>query len=169
MAHNEEKYQIQANLRAGAHAPLAGYSAFKGRSILMIYTTCATADAVDKSNPSFANHAVAHCCKVWKKTFRESFAATESEVRATSNAAEAYRAAMPPLSTRDSCRDFIACVAQGMLLGAIPEKDGGKLLYAAQVALAAANVDRNSPDTSDPADSAPKRSRKSQDKRRSGR
>jgi len=132
----------------------------------MIYTTCATADAVDKSNPSFANLAVAHCCKVWKKTFRDTFAATESEVGATSNAAEAYRAALPPLSTRDSCRDFIACVAQGMLLGVIPEKDGGKLLYAAQVALAAANVERNLPDASGPSDSAPKRSRKPEDKRR---
>ena len=133
----------------------------------MIYSTGVTADAVDKSNPSFANLAVAHCCKVWKKTFRESFAATESEVRATSNAAEAYRAAMPPLSTRDSCRDFIACVAQGMLIGAISERDGGKLLYAAQVALAAANVERNLPDASGPSDSAPGRSRKSQHKRSS--
>jgi hypothetical protein len=135
----------------------------------MIYSTSATADAVDKSNPSFANLAVAHCCKAWKKTFRESFAAEGLEVRAASRAAEAYRAAMPPLSTRDSCRDFIACVAQGMLLGAIPEKDGGKLLYAAQVALAAANVERNLPDASDLSDSAPRRSRKPEDKRSSNR
>lgn len=47
-----------------------------------IYPTSVTADAVDKSNPSFANLAVAHCCKAWKKTFRDTFAATESEVRA---------------------------------------------------------------------------------------
>lgn len=76
---------------------------------------------------------------------------------------------MPPLSTRDSCRDFIACIAQGMLLGAIPEKEGGKLLYAAQVALAAANVERNLPDASGPSDAAPMRSRKPGDKRRSNR
>ncbi len=132
----------------------------------MIYSTRITADAVDKSSPSFANLAVAHCCKAWKKAFRESEAAGESDVRSNSKAAEAYRAAMPPLSTRDSCRDFIACVAQGMLLGAIPEKDGGKILYAAQVALAAANVERNLPDASDPSDSAPRRSRKPDDKRR---
>jgi len=134
-----------------------------------ICPTKVTADAFNKSNPSFANHAVAHCCKAWKKAFQESLEAGGLEPRAESRGGEAYRAAMPPLSTRDSCRDFIACVAQGMLIGAISEKDGGKLLYAAQVALAAANVDRNSPDTSDPADSAPKRSRKPQDKRRSGR
>ena len=135
----------------------------------MIYSTSVTADAVDKSNPSFANLAVAHCCKAWKRAFRESVGADESDVRAASKAGEVYRAAMPPLSTRDSCRDFIACVAQGMLLGAISEKDGGKLLYAAQVALAAANVERNLPDASGLSDPAPRRSRKTQDKRSSNR
>jgi hypothetical protein len=131
-----------------------------------IRPTSVTADAVDKSNPSFANPAVAHCCKAWKKAFRATTDADKSEIIAAYEAAEAYRAAMPPLSTRDSCRDFIACVAQGMLLGAIPEKDGGKLLYAAQVALAAANVERNLPDASDLSDSPARRTRKSEDKRR---
>jgi len=131
--------------------------------------TGVTADAVDKSNPSFANPAVAHCSKAWKKTFRATVDAGKSEVIAAYDAAEAYRAAMPSLSTRDSCRDFIACVAQGILLGAIPEKDGGKLLYAAQVALAAAKTDQNLPDASDLADSSATRSRKFDDKRRSTR
>ena len=135
----------------------------------MIYSTGVTADAVDKSNPSFANLAVAHCCKAWKRAFREAKAAGESDPRANSEASEVYRAHMPPLSTRDSCRDFIACVAQGMLIGAIPEKDGGKLLYAAQVALAAANVERNLPDASGLSDPATRRSRKSEDKRSSNR
>jgi hypothetical protein len=130
------------------------------------HATSVTADAVDKSNPSFANPSVAHCCKGWKKAFRAAVDADKSELAASFQAGEAYRAAMPPLSTRDSCRDFIACVAQGILLGAIPEKDGGKLLYAAQVALAAAKTDQNLPDPSDLSDSAAKRSRKSEDKRR---
>jgi len=137
------------------------------------HPTSVTADAVDKSNPSFANPAVAHCCKAWKKAFRASVDAGKSELTASFQAGEAYRAAMPPLSTRDSCRDFIACVAQGILLGAVSEKDGGKLLYAAQVALAAANSDQkfadalaSRPDASDPFDSAAKRSRKSEGKRR---
>ena len=77
---------------------------------------------------------------------------------------------MPPLSTRDCCRDFIACVAQGILLGAVSEKDGGKLLYAAQVALAAAKSDQNPQDSPAPyanlSDSAARRTRKSQDKRK---
>jgi hypothetical protein len=137
------------------------------------HPTSVTADAVDKSNPSFANPAVAHCCKAWKKVFRAAVDAGKSELTASFQAGEAYRAVMPPLSTRDSCRDFIACVAQGILLGAVSEKDGGKLLYAAQVALAAANSDQkfadalaSRPDASDPFDSAAKRSRKSEGKRR---
>jgi hypothetical protein len=111
----------------------------------MIYSTAVTADAVHKSNPSFANPAVAHCCKAWQKTFREIFAVEGVHVTSAARAGEAYRAAMPALSTRDGCRDFIACVAQAMLIGVISDKDAGKLLYAAQVALAAANVDGNLP------------------------
>jgi|GEM_PF-3583067 len=108
------------------------------------YPTSATARTVDKSNPSFSNPAVAHCFKAWKKAFRAQINADEGEFTAFLRAGETYRAAMPPLSTTDGCLDFIACVAQGILLGAISEKDSGKLLYAAQVALAATNNEHNS-------------------------
>jgi hypothetical protein len=94
-----------------------------------------TFDALSKSNPALQNPAVARCCKAWKRIFRAEF--EESEYSGRRMAAEAYRAALPPLTSRENCRDFIACVAQGMLLGAIAEKDGGKLLYAAQIALSA--------------------------------
>jgi hypothetical protein len=43
---------------------------------------------------------------------------------------------MPPLSGYRNICDFIACAAYGMLLGAIKDENGTKLLYAAQVALA---------------------------------
>jgi len=138
-----------------------------------IRPTSVTADAVDKSSPSFSNPAVALCSKAWRKTFRDQVGADVNEVSAARRAAEAYRVAMPALSTRESCRDFIACVAQGILLGAIPEKDGGKLLYAAQVALAAANSDQkfadalaSREDASELADSPARSGRKSQVKRR---
>jgi hypothetical protein len=42
---------------------------------------------------------------------------------------------MPQLSGRESIRDFIACTAHGILIGAIPPQQSGQLLYAAQVAL----------------------------------
>jgi hypothetical protein len=68
----------------------------------------------------------------------------EDEYDAAEKAGEAYRAALPPLTSRDNCRDFIACVAHGILLGAIPESSAGKLLYAAQVALGAVSAEEKS-------------------------
>jgi hypothetical protein len=112
--------------------------------IMTDYPTRVTADAVAKPTPSFANPAVAHCCKAWKKAFRAAINDDLSEYKAALIACEAYRAAMPPISTRDGCLDFIACVAHGILLSAISEKDSGKLLYAAQVALTATNNEHNS-------------------------
>ncbi len=47
-----------------------------------------------------------------------------------------FRLTMPPLVGYRNIRDFIACTAQGVLLGAIDPKDSTKLLYAAQVATA---------------------------------
>jgi hypothetical protein len=106
---------------------------------------------VGKSNPALANPAVARCCKAWRKVYRAAMEQCDYEAGAARKAGEAYRAAMPPLTSRESCRDFIACVAQGILIGAITEKNGGKLLYAVQVALAAANSEQN------PQKSAPSR------------
>ncbi len=42
---------------------------------------------------------------------------------------------MPLLSGVDGVRDFIACTAHGILIGAIPPESSGQVLYAAQVAL----------------------------------
>ena len=99
------------------------------------YATTATLDALDKSNPALSNPAVARCCKAWKKAYRAELAEKDFEWSAADKAAEAFRGSMPTLTSREDCRDFIACVAQGMLVGAITEKNGGKLLYAAQIAL----------------------------------
>jgi hypothetical protein len=49
-------------------------------------------------------------------------------------AARAYRNAMPPLVGSRNIRDFIACTAHGMLIGAIDGDDGSRLLHAARVA-----------------------------------
>jgi len=87
------------------------------------------------STPALANHAIARCARAFHDAYREEFAKQGSTSEATNKAGEAYRAILPPLTSRDNCRDFIACVAHGMLLGAISEKNAGKLLYAAQVAL----------------------------------
>jgi hypothetical protein len=49
-------------------------------------------------------------------------------------AARAYRNAMPPLVGSRNIRDFIACAAHGMLIGAIDGAEGARFLYAARVA-----------------------------------
>lgn len=84
-------------------------------------------------NPAAENLAVARCCEAWTLTFQET-ARREGEAVATVEAEQAYRKAMPPLSGAGNIRDFIACTAHGMLIGAIGGPDGARLLYAAQVA-----------------------------------
>ncbi len=99
------------------------------------FVSMETIDSFDKPTPASTNPAVARCTKAWIKTFRAQMAKCDFDLTAGERASEAFRAAMPPLSSRENCRDFIACVAHGTLLGAIPEQYGSKLLYAAQIAL----------------------------------
>ena len=98
-----------------------------------------------------SNPAVALCTRAWKKAFRAGTRNGQLEVYGRQDAAVAFRENMPPLSTVQNCRDFIACVAQGMLLDAIDEKRGGKLLYAAQVAM---GILKNAEDSPRPVASA---------------
>lgn len=57
-----------------------------------------------------------------------------SDYRARLVAREAYRGALPPLSGSRNIRDFIACVADGLLAHIFADKESSRLLYAAQVA-----------------------------------
>ena len=99
------------------------------------YATEITLAALEQNNPAKNNPAVAHCCKAWKKVYRASLENHQYAPRASDEAAEAFRAALPPLISHEGCRDFIACVAFGVLIHAIPEKQSGKLVYAAQTVL----------------------------------
>src|SRR5579862_2919817 len=98
---------------------------------------------LDESSPALANPAVAHCCEAWKNAYREKWIEDEHDLFAPEEAGKAYRAALPPLINRDSRGDFLACVTFGILLGAIPEKNAGKLLYAAQIASSIAAAEDN--------------------------
>jgi hypothetical protein len=53
------------------------------------------------------------------------------------HACKAYRNALPVLSSRQNILSFMACVAEGVLIEAINEKTGSKLIYAAQAAIGA--------------------------------
>jgi hypothetical protein len=111
---------------------------------LDFYSTENMLREVDKENPALANAAVAHCCKAWKRAYRASFAQDQVERFASDHAGEAYRAAMPPLTSRENSSDFVACVAHGILIGAIAANYGSKLLYAAQIAQALGKFAKNS-------------------------
>jgi hypothetical protein len=87
--------------------------------------------------------AMARCREAWQEAFDRYMSANAAkegdmaETYAAKEAAAAYRAALPPLRGYDSIGDFIACVAYGILIDAVPRERSGQLLYAAQVALSA--------------------------------
>jgi hypothetical protein len=88
---------------------------------------CAPASVAD-------NPAVARCSDAYESALKEAGEHGKDSVFAELDAEKAFRKALPPLSGLQNIRDFIACVAYGMLLGAISGTDGARLLYAAQVA-----------------------------------
>jgi hypothetical protein len=91
------------------------------------------------SSPALENTAVAHCCEVWELTRRQARDAGNSVVVARIAAHKAFQKSLPPLTGLENIQNFIACVGHGMLIGAILTQDGTRLLYAAQVAMAAAH------------------------------
>ena len=91
--------------------------------------------------PTSPKPAVRRCCAAWQRSFDSHMKASEKansfdEIFAAKDAAEAYCNAMPMLAGYEGIRDFIACLAHGILIGAIPRDKSGPLLYAAQVGLA---------------------------------
>jgi hypothetical protein len=87
------------------------------------------------TSPVAANPAVARCLAAWNPVFKGELAKGRHRTTAAREAAQLYCDAMPPLCGYENIRDFIACAAHGMLIGAIDGTSGAKLLYAAQVAL----------------------------------
>jgi hypothetical protein len=87
-------------------------------------------------NPS---HAITRCRDAWQQAYdlhmQKNARKGSDEYAAALEAGAAYRAAMPQLANWMGIRDFIACVAYGLLIEAIPQERSGQLLYAAQVAL----------------------------------
>jgi len=88
----------------------------------------------EESIPVPENPASALCYSQWQRVYQQEIAKGEHWVNAAKRAGLAYRKAMPSLSGEENIRDFVTCVAHGMLIGAIEGKDASKLLYAAQVA-----------------------------------
>jgi len=87
--------------------------------------------------------ALRRCCAAWRRAYKAYMDAgtgrNTDSIYAARNAAEAFCNAMPLLSGEQGIRDFIACAAHGVLIGAIDANKSGQLLYAAQVALGTLN------------------------------
>ena len=88
---------------------------------------------------SDAKPAVRRCCLAWQRAFKAYMDDPGDQeapgLFAAQDASKAYCNAMPMLVGYEGVRDFIACTAHGILIGAIPPERSGQLLYAAQVAL----------------------------------
>jgi hypothetical protein len=89
--------------------------------------------------------AVTRCSEARENAYRAALSTRDNDEpecrrvdRAEKTAAKAYREAMPPLSGSENIRNFIACVAQGLLLKVFTAPESTQLLYAAQVANSAA-------------------------------
>ena len=90
--------------------------------------------AGDKSSPARQIPAVAHCCEAWETAFQASYPHDKNPYKASREAAQAYRNAMPPLFGYQNICDFIACATHGLAIGAIKDASASKLLYASQIA-----------------------------------
>jgi hypothetical protein len=91
----------------------------------------------DRTNPVFANPAVARCAEAWKRVYDEEIRHGTHHVVAEFEAHKVFKYNLPPLTSHRNITDYIACVAYGIAIGAMLQHDGTKLLYAAQVALVA--------------------------------
>jgi hypothetical protein len=91
------------------------------------------------SQPS-THVAVNRCLAAYRQAVQAGGGATSSAARDAG--VNAYRAALPIVSTRESIRDFIACITHGMVFNVFWNDEGPKLIAAAKAALATFSRDR---------------------------
>ena len=80
---------------------------------------------------------VLRCCTVYRETWANERSKGSDNFDTRERSRAAYLHAMPFLTTRANIRDFIACVAKGMMLRVILYDEGAGLISAARIALAA--------------------------------
>ena len=112
------------------------------RLVASLLATPPAVTALPPPPPESASPALDRCRAAWQQAFdaymqKNARKQGQDSARYDANkeAALAYRGAMPPLVGAENIRDFVACVAYGMLIDAIPNDRAGQLLYAAQVAV----------------------------------
>jgi len=113
----------------------------KSKSTSEIATVEAVPLPAINPNSNSAKAAIKRCVAAWQRAFDAEMnnigKCLGAEIFAAHAAGPAYCGALPPLAGYESTCDFIACVAHGILLDAIPQQRANQLLYAAQVALSA--------------------------------
>jgi hypothetical protein len=106
-------------------------------------TTAQPAPETDPQIPDDpATEAVSHCINAYNAAYEECRNSNGGPGKASTYQCEkeggiAFRDSLPTLSSRQDILNFIACVAEGVLLEAIPENTSSKLIYAAHAALRA--------------------------------
>jgi hypothetical protein len=89
----------------------------------------------DVSGRAADNPAVAACCHAFTRAFLATLDGDlRNEISARADGGDAYRRALPPLHGNPNIRDFVACIAHGVLINVLSDHAAGRLLYAAQVA-----------------------------------
>ena len=86
------------------------------------------------SIPLLRNPAVKRCSKARLRALKESRKQKLDFMHTAMNLEVAYHGALPEIVDQQSISDFVACVTYGMVLGAVDNIDGPKLLYAARIA-----------------------------------
>lgn len=97
--------------------------------------------------PPSPKAALRRCCAAWQRAFnaymqQQGKGDSLDKIFAAQDASEAYCNAMPVLAGQDGVRGFLACVAHGILIGAIPHEKSSHLIAAARVTLAASQRER---------------------------
>jgi hypothetical protein len=100
--------------------------------------------------PEFHSPAVARCCQAWNRVYRANRKAGTNPISTSLRANEAYRNAMPPLSSPRNICDFVACVAYALVVRAMCQEQATSLLHAAGVASRAFKLAASTANTAAP-------------------
>jgi hypothetical protein len=96
--------------------------------------------AVERTND--IARAIRRCQSEGKAAFEKTVAAGGHRIFAEKAFNDAFKAAMPELSNKESIQAFIACVAKGMSLRVITQMEAKPMLYMAQTAISACKLER---------------------------
>jgi len=98
--------------------------------------------------------AVSRCTTAYRNACKTEMARGLKDWQAADFGKKAFRDNLPPLVGYENVRDFIACIAQAILLNVVDGEEASKLLYAAQIALSAVSKQPAAPKPPRPATKA---------------